>query len=289
MFWGCVFSSSRLTKTGSLDSATPLLRKVSDRIFAFIFPDECRICSEPLREASRIPVCRTCLAKPAPLAAEYFCIQCRSPFRSRFPLDEQGRCALCRRGLRGFEAAYSFGFYEDELRELIHLFKYGKIQTLAKPLGRLLSLALPRELSFDVIVPMPLHWRKRWQRGFNQSALLARQIGRRTHVPVKNALRRVRNTAAQAGLTNAKRRVNVSGAFRAKNKKAFAGKRILLIDDVMTTGATASSCARALKMAGAAGVTLLTLARVDRRMDFDPARDFNATGAPQDAQSRSIA
>ena len=215
---------------------------------------------------------------PAPLSAEYFCVQCRSPFRSRFPLDEQGRCALCRRGLRGFEAAYSFGFYEDELRELIHLFKYGGVQALDQPLGRLLAQALPRDLSIDLIVPMPLHWRKRWQRGFNQASLLARQIGRRTHLPVRNALRRVRHTAAQAGLTNAKRRENVSGAFRAKSREILSGKRILLIDDVMTTGATASACARALKTAGAKEVTLLTLARADRRMDFDPA-NLNATGA----------
>ncbi len=82
-----------------------------------------------------MPVCRACLAKPEPLAAEYFCVQCRAPFLSRFPLDEQGRCALCRRGVRGFDAAYSFGFYEDELRKLIHLFKYGRVQTLAAPLG----------------------------------------------------------------------------------------------------------------------------------------------------------
>jgi ComF family protein len=184
-------------------------------------------------------------------------------------LDEAGRCALCRRGLRGFDAAYSFGFYEEELRELIHVFKYGRVQTLAKPLGRFLASALPREQTFDVIVPMPLYWRKRWRRGFNQAALLARELARRTHIPVSNALRRVKDTAAQAGLTNAKRRRNVSGAFRARNKTALPGQRVLLIDDVLTTGATAASCARALRAAGARQVTLLTLARADRRIDFD--------------------
>jgi len=269
MVWRCVFSSSRLSKAASIDLAFPVVRKPFDRVFSFVFPDECRLCEQPLQEISRVPVCRTCLAKPVPLEAEYFCVQCRSPFRNRFPLDEQGRCALCRRGVRGFEAAYSFGFYEDELRELIQLFKYGRVPTLAKPLGRLLALALPREQSFDLIVPMPLHWRKRWQRGFNQSALLAHEIGRRIHVPVRNALRRVRNTATQAGLTNAKRRLNVSGAFRAKRAAALTGKRILLVDDVMTTGATAASGARALKRAGAREVVLLTLARADRRMAFD--------------------
>jgi len=217
-------------------------------------------------------------------------VQCRSPFLTRFPLDEQGRCALCRRGVRGFDAAYSFGFYEDALRELIHLFKYGRVQTLAAPLGRLLTRALPLDQNFDVIVPMPLHWRKRWQRGFNQSELLAREIARRTHLPVRKALRRVRYTNAQAGLTNAKRRENVSGAFRARKSPALAGRRVLLVDDVMTTGATAASGARALKLAGAKQVTLLTLARADRRFGFDlPIRDLNFSGSAEDAQPRSIA
>jgi ComF family protein len=240
-----------------------------------------------------VPVCRACLGKPEPLAAEYFCVQCRAPFLSRYPLDDEGRCALCRRGARGFDAAYSFGFYEDELRKLIQLFKYGRIQTLSKPLGRLLARALPREQNFDVIVPMPLHWRKRWQRGFNQAELLAREIGKRTHVPVENALRRVRPTESQAGLTSAKRRKNVSGAFQAwrttKNLKAIGGQRVLLIDDVMTTGATAASCARALKRAGARHVTLLTLARADRRLIVDPSMfdstHSNFSGRSEDAQS----
>lgn len=242
-----------------------------------------------MREASRIPVCSSCLAKPKPIEAEHFCVQCRSPFLSAYPLDEEGRCGLCRRGVRGFDAAYSFGFFEGELRELIHLFKYGRVQTLARPLGRLLSIALPRESSFDVIVPMPLHWRKRWQRGFNQSELLARDLGRRTRIRVMNALRRVRNTSSQAGLTSAKRRQNVSGAFRAR-KNSLEGKSVLLVDDVMTTGATAASCARALKVSGARQVTLLTLARADRRLGFDHSfRDLNFSGSVADAQSRSIA
>jgi ComF family protein len=239
-----------------------------------------------------VPVCRACLAKPEPLSAEYFCVQCRAPFLSRFPLDEEGRCGLCRRGVRGFDAAYSFGFYEAELRQLIHLFKYGRVRTLAGPLGKLLARALPREQAFDVIIPMPLHWRKRWQRGFNQSELLAREIGRRTHTPVKNALRRVRNTPAQAGLTSAKRRLNVSGAFQAKKRAdvdAIHGRRVLLIDDVMTTGATAASCARALQRAGARQVTLLTLARADRRAMSDLSlsdplpHDSNFSGRSEDA------
>lgn len=269
-----------LIKTVSPDAAPSLVRKACIGLFSLVFPDDCRICEQPLRQISRVPVCPECLRKPEPLAAEYFCAQCRAPFRNAFPLDEQGLCALCRRGVSGFDAAYSYGFYEGDLRELIHLFKYGRVQTLAKPLGRFLGLALPREESFDAIVPMPLHWRKRWQRGFNQADLLAREIARRTHTPVINALRRVRFTATQAGLTNAKRRQNVSGAFRPRGEQALRGQRVLLVDDVMTTGSTAAACARALKMAGARQVVLLTLARTDRRIGFDlQFRDSNYSGS----------
>ena len=244
-----------------------------------------------MREVNRIPVCKTCLSKPEPLHAEYFCVRCRTPFLNAFPLDEDGVCALCRRGASGFDAAYSFGAYEGELRELIHLFKYGRVPTLARPLGKLLALGLPREEHFDAIVPVPLHWWKRWQRGFNQSELLAKEIARRTNLPVKNCVRRVKYTNAQAGLTNARRRANVSQAFRAKGKRILEGQRVLLVDDVMTTGATAASCARALKRAGATYVALLTVARVDRRVAAASHEflDSNLSRSSEYAESRSIA
>ncbi|MGD0776547.1 MAG: ComF family protein [Candidatus Solibacter sp.] len=213
---------------------------------------------------ARYPVCRQCMGMPEPLSAEFFCVGCRTPFQNSFPLDAQGRCALCRAGLRGFDAAYSFGAYEGVLRQLIHLYKYGKVRTLARPLGGLLAQALPRDESFDAAVPVPLHWRRRLERGFNQSELLAREISRRTGIPVVRALGRVRPTPTQAGLSNSGRRQNVARAFRSRSVQ---GKRILLIDDVMTTGATAGACASALKQAGARRVALLTVARVDRRME----------------------
>jgi ComF family protein len=199
------------------------------------------------------------------MITEYFCVACRMPFVNRFPLDETGRCAMCRLGLRGFDAVYSYGSYEGSLRELIHLFKYGGVRPLAGTFGRLMAQALPRETTFDVIVPMPLHWFKKWQRGFNQSDDLAREIGKKWNVPVRNVIRRKKSTRPQAGLTNAKRRANVSGAFRVPRGRSLAGMRVLLVDDVVTTGATASACARVLKRAGAAHVALLALARTDRR------------------------
>ena len=201
---------------------------------------------------------------PEPMSAEFFCTSCRTPFQNAFPLDASGRCALCRSGLRGFDAAYSFGAYEGVLRQLIHLYKYGRVKTLAWPLSGLLAQAMPRDEAFDATVPVPLYWRRRLQRGFNQAELLARGLSRRTGIPVVKALGRLRPTPAQAGLSNSARRQNVSQAFRARGVQ---GKRILLIDDVMTTGATAASCAAALKQAGARRVSLLTVARVDRRME----------------------
>ena len=136
------------------------------------------------------------------------------------------------------------------------------MRRLARPLSDLLAAALPRDRQFDAVTPVPLHWRRRWQRGFNQSELLARAIARRRGIPLIRALRRGAATQAQAGLSNAQRRENVAAAFRSRRR--VAGLRILLIDDVMTTGATAGACARALKKAGAKSVSLAALARVDR-------------------------
>jgi ComF family protein len=139
------------------------------------------------------------------------------------------------------------------------------MKPLAGPLAKLLERAIPVDERFDAIVPVPLHWRKQWDRGFNQSELLARHIAGTRGAPMVRALRRKRFTDTQAGLASAGRRRNVSGAFAVKPDFDLQGKRILLIDDVMTTGATASACAAALKRAGAKSVSLLTLARVDRR------------------------
>jgi len=211
--------------------------------------------------------------------AEFYCVSCRTPFLNRAPLDESGRCALCRLDLNGFDQVYSFGAYEGVLRKLIHVFKFGGVRTLQRPLGALMAQALPRELSFDAVVPMPLHWRRRWQRGFNQSELLAREIARKWSVPVRALVRRKRATAPQAGLTSAQRRKNVQGAFGVKKGMRLKGMRLLLIDDVLTTGATASACARALKRAGAAQVTFLALARRDRRSALEASDDIAMAAA----------
>jgi len=139
---------------------------------------------------------------------------------------------------------------------------------MLRPLEELLTAALPAEEAVDAVVPVPLHWRRRWQRGFNQSELLARGMARERGIPLIRALRRVRHTDTQAGLSRTARRGNVAAAFRARHERAIAGKRVLLIDDVMTTGSTAAACAHILRRAGAARVVLLTVARADRRIEF---------------------
>src|SRR5437879_5437753 len=115
----CAFSSSLLTRT-----AAEVVRGLPHGFFSLFFPDDCRICETPLDRITRVPVCARCLTSPEPLAADYFCTLCNTPFANGFPLDEHGVCAACRSGLRGFDSAASFGFYEGPLRTLIHLLKY---------------------------------------------------------------------------------------------------------------------------------------------------------------------
>jgi ComF family protein len=190
-------------------------------------------------------------------------------------LDDNGQCGLCRRGLTRFDAAFAYGSYEAALREMVHLLKYGGVRTLASPMGAFLTGALPRNQRFDLIVPMPMHWMRRWQRGFNQAELLAAEVSKRTGIRLASPVRRVRSTSPQAGLSRARRRENMSGAFAVARRADVNGKRILLVDDVLTTGATASACAGVLKRAGAKYVAVLALARADRR----PGAAFATTAA----------
>jgi ComF family protein len=175
---------------------------------------------------------------------------------------------LCSLGVTQFSAAYGYASYEGRVRELIHLFKYSALRPLGKPLGRWLVRAFPRETRYDALVPVPLHWWKRFRRGFNQSEDLAREVSRHTGVPVLAGLKRRKRTQTQAGLSQSARRRNVVTAFAANPRVVLAGKRLLIIDDVFTSGATANACATALKKAGASRVDILTLARTDRRARF---------------------
>ena len=141
----------------------------------------CAACRSPLEQPLGSPVCVACWRSVRSIAPP-ICVRCGDAlvsWRAPGPL-----CARCRRRPPDIDLARSAGRYEGALRELIHLFKYGGVRTLAKPFGGHLAVALPRNEKFDAVVPMPLHWLRRWHRGFNQSDLLAREVARRCGVPV---------------------------------------------------------------------------------------------------------
>ena len=186
------------------------------------------------------------------------------------PRDRQ-QCVTCRRTEHIIERSRSIGEYEGTLREVIHALKYSGRRSLARPLA-LLMTARGADLigDADAVVPVPLHWRREYQRGFNQAAEIARHLGR----PIVNALIRQRATRAQVELAAGRRRANVQGAFalrrRALRKRLISGRKILLVDDVRTTGATLNACASVLKDRGASAVYSLTAARVVTRQSLSP-------------------
>ena len=248
-------------------------RSAWDSLFTLLFPVQCRICEQPLEAFTTAPVCSNCLKSPQPYQGME-CARCGRFLPNAMGLHGTPHCAACRRGAvqrdavqRGtfaFEQARSFGAYEGTLRALIQRLKYNGYRPLSKPLGRFLAEATRRleEKSFDLLIPVPLHPRRQRQRGFNQAALLANEVSKFLNIPLgaKDCVR-VRDTPPQTGLRAAERRKNVAGAFHVPEPQRVRGRRVLLIDDVLTTGATAHACARALRDAGARGVWVGTLAR----------------------------
>jgi ComF family protein len=156
--------------------------------------------------------------------------------------------------------------YDDVARTLVHALKYQDRTDLAPTMGRWMARAGGEILNeADVLVPVPLHWRRAWRRRYNQSGALAQAIARYSGLPVAgDALRRTRPTEQQIGLSRTARAANVQGAFRVADDRIadVQGRRVVLVDDVLTSGATANACARALLRAKAAQVDLLVFARV---------------------------
>lgn len=239
---------------------------VPHSLFALLFPVICRLCEQPIEAFTWVPVCESCLNSLRPRTG-LACSKCDLFLNGPEALHGTVLCGLCRRGAFAFEQARSFGWYEGTLRSLIHLLKYTRFRPLAKPLARQLALRIGdfNTKSFDLVLPVPLHSNRRRQRGFNQSELVAAEIAKLFRIPAgAKGCVRVRDTPPQTGLRAAERRRNVAGAFHVPRPQSVRSRRVLLIDDVLTTGATANACARALLDAGATGVWVATLARVHR-------------------------
>jgi competence protein ComFC len=175
------------------------------------------------------------------------------------------RCGRCAQARPAFAGARSLYLYQGPVREAVHALKYNHLSGLARPMAEMMAACLEREaLAVDAVVPVPLFGRRRRLRGYNQSALLGRELARLGGLPlVEGGLARRRDTPPQARSVDAEaRRRNVAGAFAADARRV-EGRSVLLIDDVMTTGATLDACAQALRQAGAASVWALTFARED--------------------------
>ncbi len=235
----------------------PLVRGFLD----LLYPPRCEACGR-LGEA---PICEECLAQ-IELVEAPVCRVCGEPFD---PLAQAApTCLRCRSGRRAFTRARAAAYYAGPLVQAIYRFKYYGQMVLGRPLGRLMVEALERgpaaELEVekvDLVCPVPLHPSRLRERGFNQSALLAEEVAEARSLPVRPLLARVRPTLPQVDLPPSSRRANVHNAFAPRLQEEIAGKRVLLVDDLFTTGATLTECARALRRGEAAEVKVLTLAR----------------------------
>jgi len=251
---------------------------VAESLFATLFPSDCRLCGIPLVNISRLPVCQPCLSEMRPITGGVCAVCGERMFSPHALRNEAGetRCGLCRRLEPPFVKASAYGSYDGGLRGLLHLLKYEQVRPAAVVLGRMLAEAVAglesgwSQTRPVIVVPVPLHARKLRQRGFNQSELIARvairdagRIGPGSgHLELHlRVLERRRETQSQTGLTRHQRRENIRGSFAVVRPEEIAGREILLVDDVFTTGTTVSECARVLRRAGASKVWVATVAR----------------------------
>ncbi len=226
-----------------------------------VLPPTCLACRVPIGEAAGL--CPKCWAQAGFIERPY-CERLGTPFPADYGGELISPAALA--SPPAYARARAAARYNDVVRDLIHMLKYGDRMDLVQTLGRWMARSGSELLTdADALVPVPLHWRRLWQRRFNQSSALAHAISKLSKVPVADhVLVRSRATQPQFGLPRERRAENVQGAFKVPKEKRIEvkGKKLVLIDDVLTTGATADACTKILLRAGALRVDVLVLARV---------------------------
>jgi ComF family protein len=245
----------------------PTLHGIGRRVLDVILPRHCYHCGQPMVSEEPGSFCAACWGLIRLIQPPY-CPCCGEPFRSPLALTYSPayRCGACRANPPPFDQARAIGCYEGPLRQAIHLLKYrGKLH-LKQPLLRLaiehFEAHFPGTV-FDAIIPVPLHRARLMHREFNQAAVLAQGLARHLNVPVwERLLVRVRPTRPQVELSGSERRQNVRQAFAVTDAAALEDRAVLVVDDVLTTGATLAEVARTLKAAGAKRVGVFALARV---------------------------
>ncbi len=233
------------------------------RILDFFLPASCTYCRDPIADSGIARFCAQCWSEFSPVPGPV-CPSCGRPFGSPETLahSPDHECLACRTNPPHFDQALAAGLFEGPLREAIHVYKYRSVRSLGKPLAAWMAEHVTMTARLDLVVPVPLHKKRLRHRGFNQALLLAHGVSERFSVPLHyDNLVRLRSTRPQVELSGRERAENVRGAFGMVRPSEVGDKRILLIDDVFTTGATMNECAKVLKDAGAASVTVLTLAR----------------------------
>jgi ComF family protein len=230
----------------------------------FIFPPLCHICRSFIPGAGELHICPECRDR-LPLVKSPLCTLCGIPF---IGAGDNHFCGQCQTHPPHFESARAHLLYEESARELIHYFKYNHKTHLRRPLALLALEGLTKFITGqapDVIIPVPLHRSRLRTRGFNQAVLLGGLFSSRLSIPMlADGLTRTRPTEPQIELSAEDRRKNVKGAFAVNRPDRIVGKRILLLDDVMTTGSTVNECAKVLIKAGAPSVVVATIARTAR-------------------------
>jgi ComF family protein len=242
----------------------PSLTRWRDRLLHVLLPAPCLACGRPLPAAGTdLGLCAVCRARlRSPVAA---CAACALPLPGLLP--EGWCCAACREHPPAFDRLLALWSYEEPLDAVILALKFRRLDYLGRHLGEAAAARWGEEIAgADLVVPVPLHWRRQLARGYNQAERIARAVARRTGLPLVSALARRRGTPPQSSLGREERQTNLRGAFRIRRAARIQERRIVLIDDVATTGATLDAAASVLKKNGAAAVIAMVAGRTPREL-----------------------